>query len=87
MTNERKEFINKYIKEIISTPNHHCTLRNVLGNDCRNCQLIDSPYCLNPWYVGIFTFQTTKDRKDKNYNSSINEILTYISSTYPEAFV
>lgn len=88
MTNERKEFINKYIKEIISTPYDHCTLYNILGNGCSNCQLTDSVHnCFNPWYVNILTLQSVADSKDNYYNSSINEILTYISDTYPEAFV
>ena len=88
MTNERKAFIDKYIKEIISTSNGRCTLNSLLGNSCRDCQLTDSVYnCFNPWYVNILTLQSVADRKDNHYNSSINEILTYISDTYPELFV
>ena len=87
MTNERKEFIDKYIKDIISTSYKHCSLCNLLDNGCKNCQLTDSVYCFNPWYVHIFTLQTEEDRKDKNYNNTINEVLTYILNTYPEAFV
>ena len=87
MTNERKVFIDKYLKEMISTPNDHCTLYDLLGDDCKNCQLTDSIHCFNPWHVSIFSLQTVADYKDENYNSNINEILTYISDTYPEAFV
>ena len=87
MTNERKEFIDKYIKEIVSTPNDRCYLYSLLGDDCMNCQLGDTMHCFNPWYTGIFTLQTIADRKDENYNKNINEILTYISETYPETFV
>lgn len=87
MTNERKEFIDKYIKEIISTSYEHCSLCDVLDNGCKNCQLTDSIYCFNPWYVNIFTLQTTTGYYNECYNSNINEILTYISSTYPEIFV
>lgn len=87
MTNERKAFINKYIKEIVSTPNDRCALYSLLGDDCMNCQLGNSTHCFNPWYVSIFTLQTEEDCKDENYNRNIDEILTYISDTYPEVFV
>lgn len=87
MTNERKAFIDKYIKEIVSTPNDRCALYSLLGDDCMNCRLGNSIHCFNPWYVNIFTLQTEEDCKDENYNRNINEILTYISDTYPEAFV
>ena len=87
MTNERKVFIVKYPKEMILTPSNGCDLYNLLGNSCDSCELCVGYSCINPWYIGIFTLQTKEDCNDENYNNNINEILTYISDTYPEAFV
>ena len=87
MTNKRKEFIDKYIKEIISTSRDDCNLYHLLEGDCDACELCIGLNCLNPCYTGIFTFQTVVDRADEVYNNSMNEILTYISDTYPETFV
>ena len=87
MTNERKAFIDKYIKEMISTPSNGCNLYDLLGNSCDSCKLSVGYSCINPWYIGIFNLLNKEDSKDEIYNSNMNEILTYISNTYPEAFV